>query len=54
LAIILAFVGVKMIAGDYIGLSNWLSLLFVLVVLGVTILVSMIVTRRRDRIANGA
>ncbi len=54
LAIILAFVGVKMIIGDYIGMSNWLSLLFILLVLLGTIVISLIVTNRRDRLANGS
>ncbi len=52
LAVILAFVGVKMIAGDYMGMSNWVSLLFILVVLLATILLSLVVTKRRARIVN--
>ncbi len=53
LAIILAFVGLKMIVRNYFPISNWLSLLFILLVLFATIVVSLIVTKKRDRIANG-
>ena len=38
LAIILAFVGVKMVAGDYVSIPNWLSLLVILAVLLITII----------------
>ncbi len=53
LAIILAFVGLKMVLADWIVVPNWLSLLIIICILLVTILVSLIVTKRRDRIANG-
>lgn len=45
LAIILGFVGMKMILSDLIHIPNGLSLLFIAVVLAITILVSMYATR---------
>ncbi len=48
IAVILAFVGLKMIVADYFSLPTWLSLVVILLVLGVTIGVSMVATRRRN------
>jgi tellurite resistance protein TerC len=45
LALILGFVGTKMILADRIHIPNGLSLLVILVILGVTITVSMIATK---------
>ncbi|MGI8480812.1 MAG: TerC family protein [Chthoniobacterales bacterium] len=45
LAIILGFVGTKMIIADYVRMSNGISLLVILVVLAITITVSMRATR---------
>jgi tellurite resistance protein TerC len=47
LAILLAFVGIKMIIADYFPLPNWLSLCIILFVLMVTISASLIATRNR-------
>jgi tellurite resistance protein TerC len=44
LAILLAFVGVKMIIADYFPLPNWLSLVIIIFVLIVTISASLIAT----------
>ena len=44
LAILLAFVGLKMILADYFPISNWISLAFILLVLAVTISASLITT----------
>ena len=49
LAIVLAFVGTKMVIADIVHFPNWLSLLFIVVVLFVTITVSMMVTKHRAR-----
>jgi tellurite resistance protein TerC len=49
LAIILAFVGVKMITADVFPLPNGLSLIIIVLVLAVTITVSMIATRKQPR-----
>ena len=45
LAIILAFVGAKMVLADIVHLPNWLSLLVIALVLSVTIFVSMWMTK---------
>ena len=45
LAILLAFVGVKMITADYFHIPNWLSLLIIAFILAVTICASLIATR---------
>jgi tellurite resistance protein TerC len=50
LAIVLGFVGMKMIIADYVHISNWTSLAVVVVVLAVTITLSMVRTRDRQRI----
>jgi len=47
LAIVLAFVGIKMIVADYFPISTTLSLAIILTVLAVTIILSMVVTQRR-------
>jgi tellurite resistance protein TerC len=52
LAIILAFVGTKMMLAHFITLPNFLSLLLIVSVLGVTITISMIVTGRREAAAS--
>jgi tellurite resistance protein TerC len=55
LAIILAFVGTKMVVADIIHLPNWLSLLVIASILSSTITISMIVTKKREQAAaNGA
>lgn len=46
LAIVLGFVGVKMVIADYVPIPNWLSLAAIAAVLAVTITMSMIATRR--------
>jgi tellurite resistance protein TerC len=48
IAVILAFVGIKMIVADYFSLPTWLSLLIILLVLAVTIGVSLVATHRRN------
>lgn len=52
LAIILGFVGIKMIVTDYFPLPNGLSLVFIILVLFVTITASMIATRKRVAVEN--
>ncbi len=52
LAVILGFVGVKMIVADYYPISNWISLGVIVLVLAVTITISMIVTERRAAAGN--
>jgi tellurite resistance protein TerC len=47
LALILAFVGVKMVIGDRLPIPIWLSLAVIVTVLLVTIFVSLIATHRR-------
>ncbi|MEY2542163.1 MAG: tellurite resistance protein TerC [Verrucomicrobiota bacterium] len=47
LAIILGFVGLKMILADYVPLPNGISLVVIILVLGVTITASMIATKNR-------
>jgi tellurite resistance protein TerC len=49
LAIILGFIGVKMVIADLVALPNLLSLLVIVVILSITITVSMIVTKHRAR-----
>src|SRR5213596_4003985 len=51
IAVILAFVGMKMIVADFYPISNWLSLGFIIIVLAVTIAISMVVAQ--NRAANG-
>lgn len=45
LAIVLGFVGIKMIIADLVHIPNWLSLLVIAIVLAITIVVSMCATR---------
>ena len=45
LALILGFVGTKMIVADHIHIPNWISLLIILAILTVTITVSMAATK---------
>ena len=52
LAVILGFVGIKMIVADYYPISNWISLGVIVLVLTVTITISMIVTERRAAAGN--
>ena len=52
LAIVLAFVGIKMIIADFVHLPNGFSLAFIVVVLATTIAISMIVTRKRGTVEN--
>jgi tellurite resistance protein TerC len=52
LAIILGFVGTKMIVAKQFPIPNWISLIIVIVVLGITITVSMFATRRQNRLQN--
>ena len=47
LAIILGFVGMKMIVADYLPIPNWISLAVIVVVLAITITVSMRATRKQ-------
>lgn len=47
LALILLFVGTKMIAANRIHIPNWISLLIIVAILTTTITISMIATRRR-------
>ena len=51
IAVILGFIGIKMIVADFYPISNWLSLGFIIIVLAVTITISMIVAQ--NRVANG-
>jgi tellurite resistance protein TerC len=48
LAILLAFVGAKMILADRWPVPNWLSLAVIVIVLAVTIAASLIATRHRE------
>jgi tellurite resistance protein TerC len=48
LAIILGFVGMKMIVADYVPLPNGISLVVIILVLAVTITVSMIATKNQS------
>ena len=52
LAIILGFVGTKMILAKQFPIPNWISLIIIIVVLGITITVSMLATRREIRMGN--
>ena len=50
LAILLAFVGAKMILADRLPIPNWLSLAVIVLVLSVTIAASLIATRHRKAV----
>ena len=52
LALVLAFVGIKMIVAHYFPLPTLLSLAVIVLILAVTITVSMIVTQNRTRQEN--
>jgi tellurite resistance protein TerC len=52
LALVLAFVGVKMIVADYLPLPTGISLFMILAILGCTIAISLLVTRRRNATAH--
>ncbi|MGI8821085.1 MAG: TerC family protein [Chthoniobacterales bacterium] len=52
LAIVLGFVGAKMLAAGFLHIPNWLSLGLIITVLGLTIGASMRATRGRPRKAN--
>lgn len=52
LAVILGFVGTKMILAKQFSIPNWISLIIIIVVLAITITVSMFATRRQNRIGN--
>lgn len=47
LALVLAFVGVKMTAAELVHVPNWLSLAIIISILAITITASMIVTKGR-------
>ncbi len=53
LAIILTFVGMKMLIADFAHVPNWASLFFIISVLAVTILISIRATAGRPRPGNG-
>jgi tellurite resistance protein TerC len=53
LALVLGFVGIKMIVADYYPLPNGLSLLVIVLILTITITLSMMVTKKRNAAANG-
>ena len=48
LALILFFVGTKMIIARHLAIPNWISLLVILAILGLTITISLGVTKRRS------
>jgi tellurite resistance protein TerC len=52
IAVILGFIGIKMIVADVYPISNWLALGVIVIVLTVTIIVSMIATRNRAMAEN--
>ncbi len=49
LAIVLGFVGLKMIAADFFHIPNWASLTFIITTLTITIFLSMRATRGKTR-----
>jgi tellurite resistance protein TerC len=52
LALVLAFVGIKMIIADFVHLPNGLSLVVIVLILAVTITISMIATRKQTALGN--
>ena len=52
LAVVLAFVGIKMIVADFLPLPNGISLAVIVLILAVTITISMIVTQNRTKTEN--
>ena len=53
LAVILAFVGVKMILSRWVHIETWISLLVIVLVLAVSVLASLQAERRQDTIRSG-
>jgi tellurite resistance protein TerC len=51
LALILGFVGMKMILANRFPIPNWISLVVIVLILAITITVSMLATRKQNRIA---
>jgi tellurite resistance protein TerC len=47
LSVVLAFVGMKMVAAHLVHVPNWLSLLVIISILGITMTISRIVTKHR-------
>jgi tellurite resistance protein TerC len=47
LAIVLTFVGVKMVIADIFRFPNWVSLLIIVTIMSITITISMMVTKHR-------
>jgi len=52
LALVLAFVGIKMIIADFVHLPNGLSLVVIVLILAITITISMIATRKQTALDN--
>ena len=52
ISILLAFIGTKMIVADFFPIPNWISLVFILAVLFITITASMIATKRKANSGN--
>jgi len=52
LALVLAFVGIKMIIADFVQVPNGLSLAVIVLILTITISISMIVTNKRNALEN--
>jgi TerC family integral membrane protein len=52
LALVLTFVGLKMIVASFFPIPNFIALGIIVTILGVTITVSMLITRHRSRIGN--
>src|SRR6267143_1521584 len=52
LALVIAFVGIKMIVADFIHLPNGLSLAVIILILTVTISISVIVANKRNALEN--
>ena len=52
IAVILGFIGIKMIVADDYIISNWISLMVIVFVLAVTIMISMMATRNRAAAEN--
>ena len=52
LALVLAFVGIKMIIADFVHVPNGLSLAVIVLILTITISISMIVTNKRNALEN--
>ena len=52
LALILGFVGMKMILADRFPIPNLISLVVIVVILGLTITISMLATRRQNRMTD--